>query len=133
MNQIKRCAAKGGLVGVTGVSLFLGPKGADPTHVVEHVDYICQLVGPSHVGLGLDAVLLRNSESVLDLAAMGDIALKFWPARQYPTGPIRFVPPEGLPAIVEGLLARGYGTEDVRAILGGNLMRLAGAVWKSVA
>jgi hypothetical protein len=32
-----------------------------------------------------------------------------------------------------GLLARGYGTEDVRAILGGNLMRLAGTVWKSVA
>jgi membrane dipeptidase len=119
-------------VGVTGVGLFLGPNGADPAHVVEHIDYICQLVGPKHVGLGLDSVLLRNSESELNLSAMGEIALKFWPARQYPAGPINFVRPEDLPAIVDGLLARGYDEADVRAVLGGNFMRLAGQVWKPV-
>ena len=129
-DQIQRCAARDGLVGVTGVGLFLGPNGADPAHVVEHIDHICQLVGPRHVGLGLDSVLLRNSESVLDLSAMGEVALKFWPARQYPAGPIGFVPPEALPAIVEGLLARGYGADDVRAVLGGNFIRLAAEVWK---
>ena len=131
-DQIRRCAATGGLVGVTGVGLFLGPNGADPAHMVEHIDYICQLVGPKYVGLGLDSVLLRNAQSELDLSAMGEIALKFWPARQYPAGPIGSVRPEDLPAIVDGLLARGYDGADVRAILGGNFMRLAGQVWKPV-
>jgi membrane dipeptidase len=78
-------------------------------------------------------VLLRNAESELDLSAMGEIALKFWPARQYPAGPIGFVRPEDLPAIVDGLLARGYDGADVHAILGGNFMRLASEVWKPVA
>ena len=48
--------------------------------------------------------MLRNSESVAGSLTMGDIAPKFWPVSQYPAGPIGFVPPEALPAIVEGFL-----------------------------
>ena len=39
------------------------------------------------------------------------------------------MPPERFPAITEALLARNYGEDDVRAILGGNMMRVARASW----
>ena len=45
--------------------------------------------------------------------------------------PLRFVEPEQLERVVEVLLSRGYRTADLEALLGGNLMRLARAVWKA--
>ena len=51
---IKACAATGGVVGINGVGIFLGANDARPETFVRHVDYVAQLVGPEHVGLGLD-------------------------------------------------------------------------------
>jgi membrane dipeptidase len=131
--QIKRCAERGGVIGITGVGLFLGERGTDPQHMVEHMDYMCQLVGPSHVGIGTDSVLLRDSGLEEHMDTMGALGPYFWPERQYPPNVhVGFVPPEELTSIVEGLLARGYGDEDIRAILGGNFRRMAATVWKPV-
>ena len=44
---------------------------------------------------------------------------------------VRMVAPEQLPGIVEILQNWGYGDSDLQAVLGGNLMRLARAVWKT--
>jgi membrane dipeptidase len=44
---------------------------------------------------------------------------------------LRMVAPEQLEAIVLALQRLGYGDADLRAVLGGNLMRLARTVWKS--
>jgi membrane dipeptidase len=68
--------------------------------IVEHIDYIVQLVGADHVGIGSD----------LD------------------SGPIPT--PEGLdtvsdyPRITEALLQRGYAVGDIEKILGGNFLRV---------
>jgi microsomal dipeptidase-like Zn-dependent dipeptidase len=35
-----------------------------------------------------------------------------------------------LPNLTEGLLKRGFSSQDVRKFLGGNFMRVFGAVWK---
>lgn len=43
---------------------------------------------------------------------------------------IKMIEPERLPRIVEGLTAKGYGSASLTKILGGNLMRIAGEVWK---
>ena len=40
------------------------------------------------------------------------------------------VPPEQTPEITEALLRRGYGEADIRAILGGNFLRIAETVWR---
>ncbi len=40
------------------------------------------------------------------------------------------IPPEGLPEIVEGLMNLGYSPANLRAILGGNFLRIAQRVWK---
>ena len=127
-DQILACAATGGVVGVTGVGCFLGPEGATVAHLVEHIDHMVSLVGPEHVGIGLDAVL-EDEEPVSDLSHHRD----YWPESQYPSENLSssgYIPPEALPQVTEKLLERGYKDWDVRAILGENFLRIASRVWQ---
>jgi membrane dipeptidase len=124
-DQIKACAATGGVVGVTGVGRFLGPRGPVIDHLVEHIDYMVGLVGPEHVGLGMDSVLQQKPPGQ---PFRGSRA--YWPERQYPDSGSGYVDPEAWPRLTEALLARGYGDAAVRGLLGGNFLRVAGRVWK---
>ncbi|MGE0210559.1 MAG: dipeptidase [Parvibaculaceae bacterium] len=122
--QAKACAAKGGVVGVTGVGLFLGPRGADLDDLVRHIGHYVELIGPKHVSVGMDSVLLRHA------SGFEPPDRTFWPPSQYPGGKIEFVPPESFPRLTEKLLARGHAKADVAAILGGNFLRVAGQIWR---
>src|SRR4029077_12581423 len=53
--QIKACARTGGVIGVVGLPPFVGDV-ADPKldNLVRHIAYIAELVGPQHVGIGMD-------------------------------------------------------------------------------
>jgi membrane dipeptidase len=125
-DQIKACAATGGVVGVTGVGRFLGQNGAKVEHLVEHIDHMVNLVGPQHVGFGMDSVL-KSSTVSSDLSRNRD----FWPERQYPAGSLGgYVPPEEAPRLTQALLDRGYTESDIRGILGENFLRVAKQVWK---
>ena len=79
----------------------------------------------SNFGLGLDYVFDREAD---DLPP--GIDRKDWwpPGNEYGEG-MEIVPPEPLPEITEGLLARNYSAEDVAKILGGNMARVAKASW----
>jgi len=124
-DQIDACAATGGVVGVTGVSRFLGNNGATVEHFVEHIDYMVERVGAEHVGFGMDSVLERKHDSV-------GRDRNYWPEPQYPDGlDLGFVPPESLPQLTQKLLDRGYDETSVRAIMGENFLRVAGQVWKT--
>src|SRR3546814_5617424 len=55
---IKALAAKGGVMGITGVRMFV--RTTDPTnvgHMADHIDHVAKLVGVHHVGIGSDADL----------------------------------------------------------------------------
>lgn len=124
---IRGCAAKGGVVGINGVALFLNENNdASSQALACHVDYVAQLVGPQHVGLGLDFVFDRQE---LD-DYLEKMAPTFPAAFGYRAG-IRLAQPEYIPGVVENLLRRGYRDDDIQAILGGNWMRVARATWKS--
>jgi membrane dipeptidase len=122
---IRACAATGGVVGINGIGSFLGKNDNSSETFARHVDHVAQLVGPQHVALGLDYVF--DTQELDDyLAKMGHT----FPAElSYQKG-IRMVAPEQLPGIVETLQNWGYSDKDLQAVLGGNLMRLARAVWK---
>ena len=72
--------------------------------VLDHFDHVVALVGVDHVGIGSD------------FDGVGD---------SLPTG-LKDV--SSYPNLIEGLLQRGYSEDDVRKILGGNLLR----VWEEV-
>jgi len=123
--QMLACAEAGGLVGVTGVGLFIGPEGGRVDDLVRHIDYMVERIGPGHVGIGMDSVLGKSTlgERLAEHQA-------YWPSRQYPPEGTDFMPPAAFPRITEALLDRGYAEDDVRGILGGNFLRLAGRIWK---
>lgn len=82
---------------------------ADIDDVLDHIDHVVDLVGVDYVGLGSD------------YDGVGD---------SLPTG-LKDV--STYPNLVEGLLARGYSDDDVRKILGENLLRVWDAVEENAA
>lgn len=124
--QIIACASGGGLIGVTGIGLFVGVNGAVMADLVRHIDHMVQLVGPDHVGIGMDSVLkLEENAHVISSNR------SYWPIDQYPETGTGCLPPEAFPQLTEALLDRGYKDEDVRLIFGENFFRIARETWKA--
>lgn len=125
--QIDACAATGGVIGVNGVSLFLGDPAAGTDSILRHIDHLVQRVGAAHVGLGID----YSYDAVTDDVPEGDDAAYWWPEDAgYDFETIRFAEPEQFPQITDGLLGMGYGEADIRGILGENFARVAEATWR---
>ena len=128
-DQIEACARSGGVIGIDGVGIFLGDNDVSPATVVRHIDHVSELVGPQHVGLGIDYVYDQVS------LTLGHNSRPAWnPGDKAfggtPRGAVKYVEPESLPRITEALLQRGYGEADIRGILGENWLRVARRVWK---
>ncbi len=103
--QIKALAEKNGVMGINFYSEFLNPKGkATLEDIVKHIDYIVELVGPNHVGMGSDFDGIPS-----------------WPKEIYDAS--RF------PLIFEELEKRGYKEEDIKKIAGGNFLRVIRENW----
>jgi membrane dipeptidase len=124
---IRACAAKGGVIGINGVGVFLGSNDIRSETIARHIDYVARLAGIDHVALGLDYVF--DNDELLEY-------LKSRPAlfgsdpnamQQYACD---FVAPEQIPEIVGCLSSMGYADADLQRILGLNLLRVARTVWK---
>lgn len=124
---IKACAATGGVIGLCGVGLFMNDANDISTEAfLRHVDYVSDLVGPEHVGIGSDYCDF-DPEWLARLLASN--AASWPPGLGYGPG-MRFMAPEQFPEITEGLLRRRYSDAAIQGILGGNFLRVATAVWK---
>lgn len=125
--QIRACAATGGLIGVVGLEFFLGQDAA-PETICNHICYLADLVGPQHVGIALDHSFPVDVPHAQDMFAQSP---EYWPPSQGYTKPNpQQAHPRDLAAICAILLRRGMSRRDVEAILGGNFMRLAAQVWR---
>ena len=122
---IKACAARGGVVGVNGIGIFLGNNDASVANVARHVLHMLDLVGSEHVGLGLDYIF-DASDLAAEIAANPD---KFPPHLGY-SADIAMTPPEQLPDLAEELSRRGVDDASLARIFGGNWMRIAREVWQ---
>jgi membrane dipeptidase len=125
--QIRLCAETGGVIGVVGFNGFLAGRRATVAALLDAIDYIVQLVGPDHVGLGLDWIYCE--EMFRQALSANTSAYPSGKNDDYAT-PAEFLGPSALPQITAGLMARGYDDTAVRKILGLNWLRIARAVWK---
>jgi membrane dipeptidase len=123
-DQIRACAAKGGVMGITGIGAFLGEGAPTPERYVDHIDHIAKLVGPEHVGIGLDYVY--DAESMNRFTAQ--LPDRYPPEQGYAN--LQQLELEDVPRVTEELLRRGYGEKEVRGILGENWLRVCRRIWK---
>jgi membrane dipeptidase len=117
------CAAKGGVIGVSGIGPFLGASQNLVAALLDQLRYVIDRVGPAHVGLGLDYVV-----DTTELEAHVRANPSAYPAGV--DGGIAMVPPEAMGAIVDGLCRDNLREDEVRMVLGGNWLRIAEQVWK---
>jgi membrane dipeptidase len=134
-DQIRACAEGGGVIGINGLSLFLGDEGkARAETAARHVAYIADLVGPQHVGISLDFdPPIENSggdEPVSNAQGASDDDPEFWPPEAGYDKPIDFLPLNSLPGICDELFHLGFTEHELAGVLGGNFRRIAEQVWR---
>jgi membrane dipeptidase len=137
-DQIKAVAAAGGVIGLNGFPAFVSPR-RWPTldDLLRHADHIAERAGTDHLSVGLD--YYQGQWPFADASrarALYEQRLEAgrWRPENYPPPPYRYPKgievPSKLGALTAALLARGYREDDVRKILGLNLLRVFERVWK---
>ncbi|MGH7715474.1 MAG: dipeptidase [Vulcanimicrobiaceae bacterium] len=123
---MKALAQTGGVIGITGVGLFLGKKNPTVADVFRHVDYAVNVIGAEHVGLGLD----HSIDAGYDLVEY--ISNKtYWPAGHgYDDGRVVILGPEIFAPLADRMHSAGYPEAAIRGILGENFRRVATQVWR---
>jgi len=136
---IRAICDSGGYIGICCIPVFLGGSG-DISAFLDHVDYAVKTFGADHVAIGTDVrYLSRNAEkkgiSLPPIPKGRELWPAFWPPH-VPLGGPEWHKPRQLesltftnwPIFTVGLVQRGHSDEDIRKILGGNVMRVARAV-----
>ncbi len=134
---IKTVAERGGVIGQVIWSAFNERKGkldvqATITDYVDMIEYMAELVGIDHVGLGLDLVPFWTEDDYWPFIKSHGVAL-IYPHKpkpfdqKYVEG---FKDIEDTISITEELLRHGFSDDDTKKVLGGNWLRLLKQVWK---
>jgi membrane dipeptidase len=113
--QIKAISQKNGLIGLNANSMLVGVDDASSQleDLLNHVDHLVELAGIEHVGIGLDLC-----DDFMKYIAPEDLA-------SLPRKPFDVISGhQALPQLWEGLVSRGYSEEMIKAIAGGNWLRI---------
>lgn len=126
----KFCAERGGVVGAVALGAFVSKtEPANMERYLDHIDYLVNLVGVDHVGIGTDFVegqpesYFQTRTGVVGSWRPFENIVPDWP---WPYA-VRSV--SEFPKIAEGLGRRGYSAANIQAIMGGNWFRLLETVW----
>jgi membrane dipeptidase len=98
--QLRSLARAGGVVGVTCAARFLADGLTTLDMLLDHIEHIIKVAGVEHVGLGTDFDGFIGPRPI----GLEDIGR--------------------LPNLTAGLADRGHSADDIRAILGGNYLRV---------
>jgi membrane dipeptidase len=127
---IRRMAKGGGVMGITGVRMFVRDK--EPTtieHIADHIEHVVKLVGIEHVGIGTDSDLysydVKPAEFLKKLRGNYKASYAFRDKIDVDG----FDHPKKIYDLTEALIRRKYSDDNIVAILGGNFRRLLAANW----
>ena len=137
---IRAIADTGGYVGICWIPAFLGRSGGIAA-VLDHIDYIVKTFGVDHVAIGTDTAYTSRNAETENAKFLGRPRTRprwasFWPEndplfnRDWPSAQQRLsLAWTNWPMFTVGLVQRGYTDEDVQKIVGGNVLRVARAVF----
>lgn len=137
---IKAVADTGGFIGIACMPAFVGGSG-DINALLDHIDHVVQLVGAEHVTIGTDRACesrgYQANQAVEPAAPPTRRFENFWPPNDPLLDPKQFNDERmveslawtNFPLFTVGMAQRGYTDDAITAILGGNVMRVAKAVW----
>ncbi|ALG85111.1 dipeptidase [Gordonia phthalatica] len=122
--QARACAATGGVVGITGVGIFLGPNTPTLDAMIRHIEYAVDLIGIDYVGVSTDHSFDADDflQEIADHPDAFDDSYTRW-------GLIRWMPPETFLTLGTELRRRGWRDDDLAKLLGGNFRRVAQESW----
>ena len=118
--QLSALAAHGGVLGIMQHPLSIDPATPTIDRVIDHIDHAVEVMGADRVGLGSDFTqqIVRAvgwvppPDALLQPALLPDAAIE------------SLAGPQDYPNLVNRLRQRGYHGERLKAILGGNLLRV---------
>ncbi len=125
---MRACAATGGLIGINGIGIFLGDRGAEANAVADHIDYVVERAGIDHVAIGLDYVFDQD-----EVDAYVHAHPELFPKEGGYASGVSMLGPARLHQVISTLLSRGYRARDLEKILGRNFLRVAKATWSTEA
>lgn len=120
---IRALAQTGGVVGLCAFSAFVAPGDATLDRLLDHAAYISDLVGPGHLGIGLD--FAKHTVDDFDYYGLDE--------RYYPRPPWRW--PDGITGFADtknvpvALARRGFSSDEIDGIMGANFLRVFRQRW----
>ncbi len=125
---LRAIADTGGVIGIVAVPFFLSGE-ASPTieNMLDHIDYVADLVGWQHVAIGTDWPWPIPNEvlaTVLNEEYNKDAGFRKQDGVNRSQRLTGFNDCRDLPNITRGLVKRGYCDEKIRGILGENALRV---------
>jgi membrane dipeptidase len=128
--QIRACAATGGVVCVSSVSAFIGVAEPSASDVARHAAYVANLVGVEHVGIGLD--ISWRQDGVNDWPE-GSVDPGYWWPRSagynHAIARMAYAPVESWSVMDHELQRVGMSQDEAALVMGGNMARVARRVW----
>ena len=132
-DALRAVAATGGVIGMSAAphtTISYAHREHSIDSVMDHFEYIAELVGLEHVAFGPDTLFVdhvglhRQFAHLLSGATSGE---PDHPRVAYVAG--LESPEECFRNIVGWLVGRGYGDSDIEAVIGGNVIRALRAIW----
>lgn len=122
-DYLRALAEKGGVCCVSAYSDFLKPDGGKTGTTLDDylrmIDYMVELMGVEHVGIGFDVGEARSAQEV-SMIGGADPSLRYVQELRSRSDLIR---------LTSALLGHGYTPDDVKRIMGGNLLEFFRVAW----
>ncbi len=142
---IRKVIDTGGYVGICAIPAFLGGKG-NLNSFLDHVEYAVKKFGAGHVAIGTDVCYTPESKKSTDKAIAAKRAKTRTPFRSLWQKNDPVFSPEwhkeeqllslswtNWPLFTAGMVQRGFKDDDIRKVIGGNVLRVAGESLKGTA
>jgi len=115
--QIKAIAERGGVIGLNFVAIFVDKDFSKTTidRLIDHIDYITNLVGIKHIGIGPDFAdyFIEDVVKSLSNRNITDDYAKYTPGLEDVTK---------MNNLIDGLVKRNFSDDDIDKIMGENFL-----------